>query len=35
MVPRRVGVSHREFSPVAVVVLGGGFLTLAGYSRKE
>ena len=29
MIPRRVGVSHREFSPVAVVVLGGGFLTLS------
>ena len=30
MVLSRVGVSHREFHPVVVVVLGGGFLTLAG-----
>ena len=30
MVPRRVGVSHQEFSPVVVVVLGCGFLALAG-----
>ena len=29
MVPHKVGVSHREFSPVAVVVLGCGFLAVA------
>ena len=30
MVPRRVGVSHREFHPVVIVVLGCVFLALAG-----